>query len=150
MSRPGEFVAGDVLAASEINALPGGVYGYAERTSSQTGITSITDLTGLSVTVILPASRRIKISAQVRTQQQTSGGRIIGQIQESTTVLGTFADDGNVAAAIRVLASGSAVITPSSGSHTYKLTLSTSGGSVDAIAGATSPNFIVVEDLGAV
>ena len=42
---------GAVTAAKLADELPKGVLGYAKVTSSQSGITSMTDLTGLSVTV---------------------------------------------------------------------------------------------------
>jgi hypothetical protein len=40
------------------------------------------------------------------------------------------------------------VVTPSSGSNTYKLSGSTAAGTMDLNAAATQPAFILVEDLG--
>lgn len=128
-----------------------GALGYAEVTSGQTGISTETDLTSLSVTVDVPANRRIRITGHCGTQQQTSTGTVVARIKESTTNLGRFGL-ATLAANAFYLCDGSVVlVAPSAGSHTYKLALQTTAGTVDMLADSTTthgPAYILVEDLG--
>jgi len=126
----------------------GGQLGYAQVVADQTGITTVTDLTGLSVVVIVATSRRIKISGHVFVLQNTSTGIPDGNFQEGATVLGRLGSD-DLSAGQRTVWDTSVVLTPSAGSHTYKLTASTSAGTLDVKASATNPAYILVEDIGA-
>lgn len=129
----------------------GGQLGYAEVTANQTGITSETDLTGLSVAVTVGANRRIKITGQGHVTPQTSVGTCVGRIKEGATNLGRWAGaDGGTPIGNSSLEIGSAILTPSAGSHTYKLTLQkfTGGNTVDLTAATGLPAFILVEDIG--
>ena len=151
MSRPGEFVAGDVLAAAEVNTLPGGGYAYAAVTSGQSGIgTTEVDLTSLTVTVDLPAARRIKITGHGQFTQATAAGIPRLVVREGSTILG-FAGRGpshGTGSAGVVLLDGSIIIAPSSGSHTYKLSAATSTDTCQLSAAADNPAFILCEDIG--
>ena len=130
--------------------LPWGVYGYAQVTANQGSITTITDLTSLSVTFTAVANRRV---------------RVVGYIEVTSTVLDgafeLFITDGSNTAIKRatgpILSTTAAVtvpieivVTPGAGSVTYKLRLQrTSGsGTYTMSAGATNPAFICVEDIG--
>ena len=127
-----------------------GILGYAERTANQTGISAITDLTGLSVTVTMAAGRRIKITGKGNVNQVTSTGTIRGIIREGSTSLndwmwanqppGTPGD---------LMGMGEVILTPTAGSHTYKLSLQTSAGTTNLVAASDRPAFILVEDIGA-
>jgi hypothetical protein len=48
------------------------------------------------------------------------------------------------------LLEGSVIVTPSAGSHTYKLKAEVNDGSMQVVASAWEPCFILVEDIGAV
>ncbi len=139
-------VAGDILTASNFDKLPGGLIGYSNVTSSQTGITTITDLTSLSVAVTVNTSRIIKIEGFANYSQVTTGGVSNLVIRESSTTLGN--------AALNIGASGNAgmfvavIISPTTGAHTYKLSASTNLGTVGTSASATQPAYIAVYDLG--
>ncbi len=147
MTAPGEFVAEYIVTATDMNGLPGGVLGYAQVTSNQASISTVTDLTGLSVTVDVPANRRVRVTGRGGISQQSADGTHRGRIQESTTVLQDWAW-GDLVNGTRTHQQGSVVLTPSSGSHTYKLTLDTSAGTCTLVAAADRPAFILVEDLG--
>lgn len=140
--------SGDVLTKANFDKLPGGWIGYAETTSSQSGISAVTDLTSLSVTVTVGSNRRIRITGQADVTRTVASDLIVGRIKESTTNLGIW----YAAATIGTFNVGQAgcVITPTAGSHTYKLTLERSSGTgtcgVNGAAG--EPNWILVEDLG--
>lgn len=115
--------------------------GYAEITSSATltGATT-TDISGLSVTVTIEASRLYKIT--VYCAGVTTGNILLRE--SSTTLQALFVPTGTVTGTV-----GACVWrgTPSAGSHTYKAS-STHSGTGSWQAAATSPSFIMVEDIG--
>lgn len=121
--------------------------GYAQVTSNQTGITTETDLTGLSVTVTVPSGgRRIKITAFVISHSDTAADRIKLRIKEGATVLAASNRSNHDANDYSFhVCYYSAVAT--SGSHTYKLSLARDNGSgtCSINQAATEPGFILVE-----
>jgi hypothetical protein len=130
--------------------VPWGVLGYTQVTTTQTGIAS-GDLTGLTVTVTVGSSRRIRVTGYVVGKPTVSGSNYFeAKIQESTTVLqvapAQLATINQPGTAIPI-----AILTPSSGSHTYKLTaaIAVGGGNLDTVTDSTKPLFIMVEDIGA-
>lgn len=124
-----------------------GTLGYAQVTANQTGITAEVDLTGLSVTVTVATSRRIKITGECLAQNSASGNVHALRIKEGTTQLQS-----------RQLVSGAAnsdesfhaeiPLTPTAGSHTYKLAFVAATGTSQLTAASTFPAFILVEDIG--
>jgi len=147
LDSEGQIAATDVEAA--LAELPKGEIGYAQITADQTGITTETDLTGLSVAVTVPAGRRIRISAEVLLLSTVEADALGLEIKEDAAYLRrararAHADN-------NVTVSTSVILTPSSGAHTYKLVaLRVSGtGTVTVTAAASYPAFILVEDLGA-
>lgn len=129
-----------------------GELAYAQVTASQTGITTETNLSGLSVSVAVPAGRRIRITARVQwSSDLTNNSRAEMRIYEDAAVLQTnrtpvtAASHGALATAI-----DSVVVTPTGATHTYKLTgaAAASTGSIDMGASASVPAFILVEDIG--
>lgn len=137
-----------------INAQSGtsvrGNLGYAEITADQTGIgTSITDLTGLAVTVTVNSGERIKVTGYVPSFWNPSATmQLEFLIRESSTTLNnsrvpvTSGGNNNGYGMVQWIG------TPSAGSHTYKLSLKTSTGTVNVAGGATNPAFILVEGIG--
>lgn len=149
MSNP-IFVPDEIVTADKMNELPKGILGYAAATSDQTGITSEADVTGLSVTVDVPAGRRLKITGFINVLVDTVSDTTASlRVKESTTQLAQSYSRpvGNSRSAGQFVM---AVITPSSGSHTYKLTLQreVGTGSLTVDAAADRPCFILVEDIG--
>ena len=60
------FVADELVTATKMNQLPKGWLGYAQVVANQAGIgTTEVDLTGLTVTVTVPAGRRVRIIGHV-------------------------------------------------------------------------------------
>jgi hypothetical protein len=149
---PGTQAVGDVLTSANFTKLPGGWIGYAEVTANQAGIgTGGADLTGLTVTVTVGTSRRIKVTGFVRAWSQTvANARIAFRVQESTTILNEVVVEGSPVAGNA--GDGNQVVwvaTPTSGSHTYKLTAGVlDTGTTTMNAAATYPAFILVEDIG--
>lgn len=129
---------------------PLGILGYAQVVANQGGITTETDLTGLSVVVNVGASRRIKITGHIHVASPASHDIMQLNIKESTTVLQSDRVHQGEVAGFQTL-HGQIVISPSVGAHTYKLSLlrDTGSGTLTLTAGATLPCFILIEDIGA-
>jgi hypothetical protein len=125
---------------------PGSTLAYAEVRAVQNSITSEVDLTGLTTTVTVPAGRRLRISAHASIQNSLADARTDVNIKEGSTILQRgFANaaSANLANTLDL----STVITPTAGTHTYKLTgfANTGVGKLDA--GADYPAYILVEDI---
>jgi hypothetical protein len=124
--------------------------GYAQVTSSQSSLEGGVDLTSLTVTVTVRASSRIRITGSCNLAGSVAGAAITLNVQEGATVLNS--GKGHVVTANegdRYRAE--VILTPSTGSHTYKLNAvrASGSGTVTMNASATEPAFILVEDLGA-
>lgn len=125
--------------------------GYAEVQSNQGSITTVADLTSLSVVVTVPTDgTRIKITGQIRVQTTVNADTVILSIKEGATTLNV----GSTALpssgfATTVIAFHTPTLTATAGSHTYKLTLERSGGSgtLTMVASSTGPAFILVENI---
>lgn len=148
-SSSSTFVSGGSPTAAQVNGWAQGTIGYAQATSNQGSITTGVDLTSLSVPVTLVAGRRIRITGSTYPSSTVTSDRVTMTINEG----GTQLQEGSIvptSSAIHI--ERSVVLTPSAGSHTYKLTMARSVGSgtVTSNASATFPAFILVEDIGAV
>lgn len=134
----------------------GGQLGYAQIVANQAGITTLVDITGLFAVVTVGTGRRIKITASghVFSSEGTfnTGGGLV-HIQEGATGL-TGIQMFNLNATAGQHFNRSVIISPSAGTHTYKLTIERNVGAgtltVQADSGANrGPTFILVEDIGA-
>lgn len=130
-----------------------GRLGYETSTAFQTPITSEVDLTDLTVTVTVPANRVLKVTGQA-VFHLSGDAASFGWISEDGTHVSAFADFQNFygGAGAEALQQGAAILTPSAGTHTYKLSAErTSGAATLTVGGvATAPAFILVEDIGPV
>lgn len=139
---------------SKINSPVGmggiGVLGYAEITANFTTATTDTyvDVTNLTATVTVPAGgRKVKITAfspSISTNANSTTIMKMG-IREGTTTL-------NETAMIKQVttdtygATAVAVLTPTAGSHTYKVSVyQNTSGTLTLAAAAATPAFILVE-----
>lgn len=122
------------------------IIGYAEKTTSQAGIGAETDITGLSVNVTVPAGRRIRITGSVSFLPTVANQNNRLRIKEGGTVFQTI-DSIQASTGQEERVEGSVVISPTAGSHTYKLSGQVTSGTTTVVAGATIPAFILVEDI---
>jgi hypothetical protein len=131
-------------------SMPWGVVGYASRTTNQTGIgNSATDITSLSVTATYVANRRIRITASGSLSSGGSGDNAVLYIRESSTTLTSTTSYNNFSNLIAAGFFASVIISPTAGSHTYKVSASQSNASTGTFnASSTVPGYILVEDLG--
>jgi hypothetical protein len=145
-----------MLATLGIDDWARGTLGYAEVTADQafTDSGGLTDITSLSAAVTVAASRRIKVTGQITASvlgEANPADEANLYIREGSTTLqigGVSLASTSVGQVVHV----EVILTPSAGSHTYKLSLDMSGQSTDAgrvEASATQPSFILVEDIGA-
>jgi len=127
------------------------VLGYAQLTlSNQAGISTVTDLTSLSVTVTVPyAGHRVRITAETEVQSTVADDTARLQIQEGATIL-QAADQIMRPANITNKIICHAIIVPTAASHTYKLTLQRVAGTGTLTNNTAAPlvSYILVEDLG--
>jgi len=128
--------------------------GYAQITSNSAYTSSSTavQVTGLSVTVTIPAGgRKIKITGFTSTLSNSSAAVNILTIWDGTVGSGTQIAQSNTGAGGATGPNMNciciAVVTPSSGSKTYNIGYQTTGGSTIVGATATAPAFILVEAI---
>jgi len=145
-------VVGEVVSAADVKTIPGGWTGYVEVTANQTVSTGTeTDATGLSIgPITVPANRRLRLTAHAILSRTVADGVSIGRIKEGSTELGRFSQHAPSAATEFDCAEGSAIITPSAGAHTYKVTIHRFSGTGNVVinAAAGSPAWFMVEDIG--
>lgn len=131
---------------------PRGQLGYAQVVADQSGITAEIDLTSLTTTVNIAAGRRIRIVGAGKFASTIAGDRFVVSIKEATTYLRDGVYDNESRGNNTVLSfEGSVILTPSAGTHTYKLTARRISGTGSGTLGAasTAPAYILVEDIGA-
>src|SRR5690606_25351428 len=128
-----DFVAGEIVTANKMNQIPKGVLGYAFRTENITNLTGgPVDLPDLSVQVSVPAGRVIRVVGYVHAWSgpADTGEEVNFSVREGNDTLGnkrvirtnpTRAEGGAV----------QALILPSAGTHTYKLSFEQIIGSTD-------------------
>lgn len=137
----------DVYPNGPVAGPPSAQLGYAEITTTQGSITTVTDITGLAVTITVPAGRRIKITVEAGVNSNTVTDGVDVQICEGATVLQdrTAKLDTNAEVAIHT----DVILTPSAGTHTYKVRASrfAGSGSVTFVAASNKPAYILVEDI---
>jgi hypothetical protein len=142
-------VALEVYTAANHLRMPKGAFGYGTATSNQTGITSDTDLTGLTTgSITVPANRLIRITAKLRLSGTVADGITIPSIKEDGTIVQYWYGKRHSTDDMTVMFS--VFRSPTGGSHTYKVSLQrfSGTGTVGNTADGTNPSFILVEDLG--
>jgi len=143
------FTADDVLTAANMNLLPRGVMAYAQVTANQTGISTVVDLTSLTVTFTAVAGRRYRITGFGLITQRTGTGTATMTITNSANVQQAAAQSRLTGADNEMqTATPMFVVVPGAGSITYKLRLTTNASTCDLTATGTNPAFILAEDIG--
>lgn len=123
---------------------------YAQITANSTAVTATTDVDGLAVTVTLLEGRRYRVSGVVNLRSTSANDRCGALIREGETTL--YVSQVTVTAANTGFGCPlSVILTPSAGSHTYKIAIYRVAGSgnVSVMGAAIYPSYIMVEDIGA-
>jgi hypothetical protein len=142
----GSEAAGDTLTAANFNKLPGGLVGYAVRTTDQTGISTEADITSLSIPYTFVAGRLYRLSLWCRTQQVTTNGNQEIYITDGAST--------HLAVAGRTVAAGTSdslraeCLYTGSGSVTIKARAAAAAGTVTILGGVTYQPLLTIEDLG--
>ena len=134
-----------------LNAAPRGTVGYAQVTANQAGITTIADITGVSVTWTAVAGRRYRISVKAMLISSVATDDANVWIRDSANVKYEAFGVNCPSTTHGINASGSAIVTGlGAGSKTFKLSVerATGTGTITAVAGADFPMYILVEDIG--
>lgn len=126
---------------------PFGVRGYVEATATQSSLEAGVDLTGLSVTITFPANRRVRLAAYAPLQGSVAGDLARLDIKDGSTVV---CGDQQRLETANTGFHAERFVTPTVGSHTYKLTATRTTGTGTLILAATSTNaaWLSVTDLG--
>lgn len=148
-TEPTLFTIEDVSPTpSASTGAPGSTLGYTEVTSSQTGITTMTTITGLASTVTVPTGRRLRISVYLPeiTNNTLNQGAYV-RIKEDGVVIGQ-GDSSHGAASAGQQIFATTIRTPVAGTHTYTCEISPQGsGTVTVGSFPTYPSYILVEDI---
>jgi hypothetical protein len=148
------FVSGVTLTAADMNdyARGGLVMGYASTTTPQSGITTIADLTSLTVTITALSGRLYRTTVQLEVLGSVAGDLAVAYIANGANTLLQRA-----VVTIPALSGGTGYshvclqhYWTGSGSTTHKARLERNAGSgtVQSYAEAASPAIIIVEDIG--
>lgn len=150
MTATNIFTAATTARATEVNQnfAELGLLGYAQVTANQGTFTTATDLTGLTLTVTIStafaaAGRRIKITGVTLCTSSVSTDLVGLVIAEGATTIQQDQKAQNETLHVE------AIITPTSGSHTYKLqALRTAGtGNITSNASSSRAAFILIEAI---
>lgn len=138
---------GSIFVPQHYDRVANRTLGYAEITSAQASITTLTDVTGLTTTVTVPAGgARIKITAIVLFANSTTSGDGIIYLYEGATQL-SLARVETIRTTVADTLITQVVISATAGIHTYNLKAQVDVGSGTVSASATSPAFILVENI---
>lgn len=131
--------------------LPWGIEGAAEGTTAQTGITSITDLTSMSLTWTAVANRRYHITGQARVNKVTNAGAVTLTLRTSG---GTVLQENTCALDSATITIATLHVdkmyTPSAGATTVKLSLTSTTASATTTCDSTRPLTLEIVDVGPV
>jgi hypothetical protein len=127
-----------------------GAVAYAQVTANQGSITTITDVTGLSVTWTAEAARRYKVTAHSMILSSVNDDICQLWITDSSNVAKTWAAVASRNTGFGVTLVATYLINGISGSQTYKVRAQRQSGTgtITTVAAATAPAYILVEDIG--
>lgn len=125
--------------------------GYAQAVANQGTFTAATDITGLSVTVTIPTARRINIVGSLSLSTSVAGDTAFMLIQQDGATIQSGIVHLPATGGSPGVLERSLVLSPSAGSHTYKIQAGRNSGTgvITSNASANTPAFILVEDIGA-
>jgi hypothetical protein len=125
---------------------PRGLIDYVTLTTSTGSFTGGVLCTSVKTYV---ANRRIRLTGLAVVQMNSTGAIVNASIEEQG--IGNLCNSGFTVGTNGwfVTCNPGCVITPTAGSHTYRLTFAASSGTMSAAASTTQPNWLCIEDIGA-
>ncbi len=125
------------------------ILGYRQIVANYTGTAAITQVTGLTVPVIVPTGRKIKVTFFASTTSLATPTQILTTtVWDGTVGSGTQLAAGVISHYVGAASGGvvaSAVLTPSASSKTYNGGVQTTGSNPTVAGGATTPSYLIVE-----
>lgn len=118
--------------------------GYAQITDNQDGNGATVAVAGLSLTNVVVANRRIKVSVAGRVSQNSAGIPIVSVNDGVTHELWSVP----LAGATPACVSGHYVSSPPAGSITHAVEIESSPGTTDLVASDATPVSLLIEDIG--
>jgi hypothetical protein len=149
--EPAFLLVEDITPALEPSSgAPGSTLGYAQITANQFISNVQTDIAGLSLTITVPAGRRIRISSLMEVWNNQAVVNYVAariyegatQLQEAIVPLGVTGGNQQYGTV-----HPSVIVTPSAGTHTYKVSAAVAVTQGAVLGGATAPAFILIEDI---
>jgi hypothetical protein len=133
-----------------VAALPRGVLGRATRTTAQSGITTVTDITSMSVTWTATSSRLYRVSASGLVFSTVANDVAQLSMTDASNTVKALAQEIVAASPLGITIHVEWIVTGLSGSQTTKLRVARSGGSGSLTfdAAGTYPAYLTVEDIG--
>lgn len=127
-----------------------GVVGRATKTANQGSITTIADVTGLSVTFNATSTRLYKLTAKGLILSSIADDICQMAITDSSNNIVAWGAVASRSAGFGVDVTAIALLSGLSGSVTYKVRAARQGGTgtVTFVSGTTNPAYLVVEDIG--
>jgi hypothetical protein len=128
---------------------PRGLMAYGDKTATQTGIGgSLTDVTGLTATFTAITNRLYRLTAWARTQQSTASDVWIQIADSGNSPVNTGVKTGSSSSWDNVFVV-IGLVSPPSGSITYKVRALVGAGTVSIQASSASRSYLIAEDIGA-
>lgn len=151
-----DYVAGEVLTAAQLDAMPGGWIGYLVSTSNQDGIASqnavaITGLSGLTVT--LEANRLYRVAAEFTVESTVKNERATVQIVKGNDLMiqRPFPFPAYPDLEPRITVHLSRLFTSTAGDFEFSVRMAREYiAALSVQANSNAPAILSIEDLGAV
>jgi hypothetical protein len=148
-TEPIHLVVEDVTPTpAPASTAPSSVLAYVSSTTTQSAISTETDVTGLTATVTVPAGRRIRLVGRIEVGSPSVNNNCFLLVRETTAA---SAEVGRASAVVNTSTeatlSAESILTPSAGTHTYKCTLQTNAGTVGTTNIGNAPNYLLIEDV---
>lgn len=143
----GKFWVYDGVTWNLPKNISGGTLGFVSASWAGSALgPAVADLPGMVVTAIIGASRRIRISVDVFMSHQGAGSWVGTELWEGATYLYRMSYGMDQFDHV----SNSVIMTPTAGSHTYKLRGISNGSTFQYGSGTNIPATMLVEDIGGV
>lgn len=146
-----DFSVGQVLTSTQANQFPRGVMALATNTTgTQAGVTTVVDITGMSVTFTAVANRNYKFTYHIYAVPTVTNACFTVNLQQAATIKQISIANGGVAT-VGATVNGLFISTFTAGSTTLKLTGALTAGSTGSFTFAPAgvlPYFLLVEDIG--
>lgn len=132
---------------TQVNSMPRGQLAYGQAVAAQNNIgTTQTDITGLTLTATVPTGRRLRLSWNIQINVANANIAVfLWVLGGATTLMAQGWQIGLVGWSNPV---GSVLFNSNGVATTYKVQMNTTSGTFNTAPGATSPAFLMLEDVG--